>query len=163
MVTWRDGVNEAARIHTDRLCPPKHDDPLMRMRWIKDELGDWLPRERQTWANVEGPAFASKFGRPHERAGVYWFIQDVLAGLYIPRSQMSPTGVKMYATNNGGANKDDVLAAAFHRLPGFNGNNDEADAAWLAAALADKLTNGRIRWVPKAQSERAMKGGTWDV
>ena len=48
-----------------------------------------------------------------------------------------PASLKRYATGRGNATKDEVLGAAFKRFVGFDGGNDEADAAWLRAMALD--------------------------
>jgi Holliday junction resolvasome RuvABC endonuclease subunit len=66
-----------------------------------------------------------------------------------------PASVKLYAAGKGNASKDQVLTAAVRRLPGFDGDNNEADAAWMAAMGLDHLTGHSV--VPASQRQALAK------
>lgn len=51
--------------------------------------------------------------------------------------EIPPASLKKYACGRGNASKDDMLGAAYKRLPAFDGNNDCADAAFLRAMALD--------------------------
>ncbi len=108
---------------------------------------------------MEGPSYGSIGAGFHERAGLHWLVVDRLWRHGIPLAICPPTSLKAYATGRGNASKDEVLAAAIRRLPGFTASdNNEADAAWLAAIGLDHLTG--IRHVNDAQHAR-LKGMVW--
>lgn len=111
---------------------------------------------------VEGPSYASSPGRgQHERAGLWWLVQDRLWRHGIACAVVPPANLKKYAVGVGGgprASKDAVLLAAARRWPDFNGQNDEADALWLAAMGLDHLTGQAC--VPTTHRV-ALAGCTW--
>lgn len=92
---------------------------------------------------VEGPSYGSPGRGQHERAGLWWLIQDRLWRHGIACAVVPPANLKKYAVGIGGgprASKDAVLLAAARRWAEFTGQNDEADALWLAAMGLDHLT-----------------------
>lgn len=83
---------------------------------------------------VEGPAYASKMGAAHDRAGLWWMIIGRLTGTGHNVVEVTPNSLKMYATGKGVADKDIVLAAVIKRYPQIEvTGNDVADAVVLAA------------------------------
>jgi Holliday junction resolvasome RuvABC endonuclease subunit len=50
----------------------------------------------------------------------------------------SPSEIKKRATGKGNAGKDAMLAAARDTWPGWAGDDNEADARWLAVLVADE-------------------------
>ena len=104
---------------------------------------------------IEGPAYSSVGGQSDERSGLWWMVQDRLWTLSKPVAVITPGTLKAYATNNGNAGKDVMLLAAARRFPSFDGDNNAADAAWLAVAGYDYLTGDRH--VPKVQRDRLDK------
>lgn len=69
---------------------------------------------------------------------------------------LPPKVVKVYATNNGNADKEDMVAAAFKHFPDVDIEDDNAaDAAWMAALVARRL-GLTIDNVP-VEHERAFK------
>lgn len=82
---------------------------------------------------IEAPSYGSKGGSAHDRAGLWWLVVSALMHRDIPVLDVSPKTRAKYATGNGNADKDEVLAAAVRRLPIAVSNNNTADAAWLVA------------------------------
>lgn len=82
---------------------------------------------------IEGPALASKFGQPHERAGLFWFLVDQC----LPRGEVvvvAPKTRAMYATGNGNGKKSEVVSAMRAAFPGVQIPDDNvADSLALAA------------------------------
>lgn len=69
---------------------------------------------------------------------------------------LPPSVVKVYATNNGNADKEEMVEAAFKHFPGVEIEDDNAaDAAWMAALVARRL-GLTIDNVP-IEHERAFK------
>lgn len=98
---------------------------------------DSLP-EIPVIAVVEGPSHGSKFGNPHERAGLWW---DIFAGLVlreIPVATVAPKSRQKYITGSGGngVGKDVVLAHAIERYVNDRTpvipNDDVADGLGMA-------------------------------
>lgn len=70
--------------------------------------------------------------------GAWWIVARELTNAGVLWVQISPTSLKKYATGNGNADKFAMFKAAMTRL-GADAieTPDEADAVWLAAAVAD--------------------------
>jgi crossover junction endodeoxyribonuclease RuvC len=90
---------------------------------------------------VEGPAYASVGGHPHDRSGLWWLVvEDLLKGGYTV-VEIPPNNVKMYATGKGNSAKEKVMLAAANRyrdLVEVTGN-DVADALVIAAMTAREM------------------------
>lgn len=85
---------------------------------------------------IEGPAFASNNAQTHMLSGFWWLLAHALEKI-APVAVVQPSTLKKFATGNGRAGKDEMLAAAIAAFPqaGIR-NNDVADAAALAACGA---------------------------
>ena len=90
-------------------------------------------------AVVEGPSYGSTGSAFHQLAGLWWLITQNLWDLNIPYAEIAPGTLKKFATGSGTAGKDAMLLATARRFPSFSGDNNAADALWLAAAGADHL------------------------
>jgi crossover junction endodeoxyribonuclease RuvC len=91
---------------------------------------------------IEQPAYSRTVGSQHDRSGLWWLVIDALIREDHARSvaEVAPTGRARYATGKGNAGKDEVLAAAIRRFPGWDiTGNDVADAVILAAMGARHL------------------------
>lgn len=89
---------------------------------------------------IEQPAFSRTTGHHHDRSGLWWLTVDALHVNTIPVAEVTPSGLKKYATGKGNADKDAVLLAVARRYPAVEiRNNNEADALVLAAMGADHL------------------------
>jgi Holliday junction resolvasome RuvABC endonuclease subunit len=127
-------VIEGGEIRTARSTTQKTDStPREVRRRIRTSLRRTLDQMPAAGLFViEGPSMASKFGQPHERAGLFWFLVDQL----LPRGEVvvvSPKGRAKYATGNGNADKADVKRAMKASFPGVPIPDDNvADALALA-------------------------------
>lgn len=123
---------------TEVVKPPAKLRDHSRLRWILVGLRDFT---RSDLVVVEGPAYGNQGLQRghHERAGLWWMATHDLWARGIPVAVAPPATVKRYATGKGNADKDAVLLAAARRFPWFSGDNNEADALWLAAAGYDRL------------------------
>jgi crossover junction endodeoxyribonuclease RuvC len=89
---------------------------------------------------IEAPSFASKYGHPHDRSGLWWLVVNSLLAQGYPVAQAPPKCRAKYATGNGNAGKDDVLTDVVRRYPEVPiSKNDEADALVLASMGARHL------------------------
>lgn len=134
---------------------------LNRLRGIVAEV---YAQARDTKADLvvlEGPAYGAQAGQQghHERAGLWWLVYDRLDRNGYPVVVVPPKSLKKYAAGKGNASKEDVLVAAVRRLPEFDGDNNAADAAWLAVMAADHRGEPVIE-MPAANRE-AIKGVAW--
>lgn len=110
---------------------------------------------------IEGPSYASDSGAAHDRAGLWWMVVGRLTGQGYTVVEVPPSTVKVYATGNGGAPKDQVLAAVIRRYPAVEvSGNDEADALVLAAMGARHLGQPIEPDLPQTHL-RAMKAVKW--
>jgi crossover junction endodeoxyribonuclease RuvC len=135
---------------TDTIVPPPNRrSGLLRLRWLRTELLALIGQP--TLLVVEGPSYGSVGVGQHDRAGLYWMLRDALWSRGVPVAVAPPANVKKYAVGAGGgktASKDAVLLAAARRFPGFAGDNNAADALWLAAMGTAHLTGRHV--VPAA-------------
>lgn len=89
---------------------------------------------------VEQPAYSRTAGSMHDRSGLWWLVVSQLLRQSIPVAEVAPTARAKYATGNGGAGKDHVLASVVRRYADVEvSGNDEADALVLAAMGARHL------------------------
>lgn len=88
---------------------------------------------------VEGPSFGSTGSAFHQLAGLWWVVTQTFWDFNIRYAQIAPGTLKKYATGKGSAGKDEMLLATARRFPSFSGDNNAADALWLAAAGAEHL------------------------
>lgn len=106
---------------------------------------------------VEGPSYGSRGGRVHDRSGLWWLVVDSLLVNHSV-AVVPPASRASYATGNGLAGKQQVLAAArtMHELVA---GNDEADALILAAMGARWLRSPVDDTTPWKIT--AMQGVEW--
>jgi len=95
---------------------------------------------------IEQPAY-SKTNYQHERSGLWWMVVDHLLDAGHAVCEVSPSARAKYATGNGKAAKDKVLAAVVRRYPDQDvRDNNTADALILRAMgcrfLGDPLEDG---------------------
>ena len=62
---------------------------------------------------IEGPSYNSKFGSPWDRGGLWWMCVSAVREMGIPVALIAPNTRAKYATGDGRANKDQVMAAAY--------------------------------------------------
>ena len=123
------------------LCiTPKTLRGTERLAYIRDEVQDALPREN-TFACIEGPAMHA-IGRADDLGQLRGVLLLLLYDLKIPTTIIPPTVLKKFATRHGNAKKEQVIEAALLKW-GIVLNDDEADAAWLAA-IAQALQDNSI-------------------
>ncbi|HZM83805.1 MAG TPA: hypothetical protein VFC19_49435 [Candidatus Limnocylindrales bacterium] len=105
---------------------------------------------------IEGPSYGSTGGGAHERAGLWWLVVERLDRDGVPVAIIPPATLKKFATGSGKADKDAVLLATARRFPSFSGDNNAADALWLAAAGAEHLGHPLVQ-LPRDQTAVLMK------
>lgn len=83
---------------------------------------------------MEAPAINSRFGRVHQRYGLWWLMYSSFRSLCVREiMDIPPTTLKKYFTGNGRAEKEDMIREARKRIgPSHDPNDDEADAIALA-------------------------------
>lgn len=108
-----------------------------RLSWIRDEILGLEHDNQADLVAIEGYSFNSRASQAHSLGELGGVVRCALHDADIPWIALAPTTVKKYATGSGSADKLDVILAARDRL-GYRGkSNDEADALWIRAAVAD--------------------------
>lgn len=133
-----------------------------RLEWILHEIES--AAVGVTVAAIEGPAYHAPAGGQrghHERAGLWWMVTHSLWTKGVDIVVIPPDSIKLYATGKGGCEKDAVLVAAAHAFgEGFTGDNNAADALWLAQMTADHYGSPVVAVQQKARRE-ALAKLTW--
>jgi Holliday junction resolvasome RuvABC endonuclease subunit len=128
-------VVETANIKSTGRKGATYDEWMERIQRVHADvrrvLNGWTEERLVELAVIEAPSHGSKFGNPHERAGLWWRIYSDLTFLGIPRKTLAPKSRAKFITGNGNADKTEVLAAARERW-GEIPNHDIADAVGLA-------------------------------
>lgn len=143
-------------LFTAALKPGERRD-WARRDWLLDAIDGHL--DVCSLVVVEGIAYGSRFGKPHERAGLWWLVADQVRKRGVELAAAAPKSVKKYATDSGDATKAQMVAAARRSFPLFDGGNDEADALWLAEMGAHRLN--RPRAIYPAACTKALDRVAW--
>jgi crossover junction endodeoxyribonuclease RuvC len=139
----------------DRIRPGTLRD-VERLHYIRHAVLEHIS-PRDDLVVIEGPSYGSTGRGQHERGGLWWLIRYALSRRDLPVAVAAPGQLKKYATGRGGADKDEVLAAAIRRFPNVNiTSNDEADAYWLCAMGHDLLGHPLVD-MPKVNREALAK------
>jgi len=132
-----DGHATVQRITSKPVKDATTADQADRLRGIVTRILLAIPDTAYTKVAVEGPSFGSTGTAAHILGGLWWLVRVALENADLDTIIASPGTVKRYATGNGNAPKDHVLAAVVRRYPDVNvTGNDEADALVLAAIAA---------------------------
>ncbi len=108
---------------------------------------------------VEGMSFASRSAHAHDMGGLWWLVVTGLIDVWHTVHVVPPSNVKKYATGNGGASKDEVLAQVIRRYPATTlSNNNEADALVLAA-IGARHHGHPVDDMPKLHLDALVKVG----
>lgn len=131
-----------------------------RLTTILNLIGDYT--RNADLVVMEGLAFDSKdFDR--QNAGLAWMVRHHLHRAGIAYALVPPPNLKMYATGNGAASKDDVVRAVRLWFPELGTlDNNAADAAVLAAMGRDHLELPLGTVTPQRRIQ-AMGGATWPL
>lgn len=113
---------------------------------------------------IESPAYASKFGQSHERAGLWWAIGRSLVHRGCLVTTVSPNELKKWATGKGTAPKDMVAMHVGRLYPELEiANNNEADALVLAHMGAARGAVNVPRRAYHVPANFAKIDWAWDV
>lgn len=125
--------------------PDGGQPPLVDVDARLSEIARWFVGLITTGTRLvvlEGPAYAAKWGQPHERAGLFWRVVRGCHAREIPVAVLTPTELKGYVCGKGNASKEDVRRAVAACYPGqglARISDDQADAVGLAMAGCDWL------------------------
>lgn len=132
---WYDG---SYRTHRHGRAGTLADTLAQRANRLDDsrlETLDWVYDKGNEYADlvlVESHTFAAKGGSQHDRSGLWWLVVEALIANGTPVVEVTPQGIKQFATGRGNAGKDEVLSAVIRRHPDVEfRTNDEADALTL--------------------------------
>ncbi|MGX9346603.1 hypothetical protein [Microbacterium sp. KNMS] len=152
-------------------------------RGYKPSLAEWVKRQTDVAHDVlahvepgglvvvEAPSHGSRFGNPHERAGLWWRVVQYLVRRGDLVATVAPKTRAKYATGDGNADKRKVLAAMPARYPFVHVRDDNlADGLALAAlgwralgrpveAIYEKSMDEAVRTV--RWPEEVERAGTW--
>lgn len=116
----------------------KHPEHMARITVVSEQINDWLADMAAQHggfdiAAIEAPSFNSRFGNPHERAGLWWKVYEYLWCADVLIETLAPMSRAKYITGSGRATKEMVLASAHEQwgeelIP----NHDVADAVGMA-------------------------------
>lgn len=143
----------------------KLTDPA-RMLYLAAKIRDRAHRHEARLVAIEGPSINSRSSSADAIYGLHWHIRSTLWAAAIPYIVASPATIKLYATgwgdapkrtgvNHRGQQRTGMVDAALDDLH-FRGPEDEADALWLHALVADALGHGYAPDLgdPRARSKR---------
>jgi crossover junction endodeoxyribonuclease RuvC len=98
---------------------------------------------------IEGPSYGSTGTAYHQLAGLWWLITHHLYRAGRPYAVVSPQARAKYATGNGGAGKDAVLAAVVRRYADVDVTGNDVADALILAAMGARWIGEPIDSVPK--------------
>ena len=111
---------------------------------------------------IEQPAYSQTGGSHHDRSGLWWLVVELAMDWGWDVVEITPGGVKKYATGSGNASKDTVLAAVVKRYLDVDvTDNNVADALTLAAMGARSLGHPIEKSMP-ALNLTAMDAVRWN-
>ncbi len=145
---WADTIRTKAR----RKATPVVDHAHQRMAYLQRELGEYLTSGADL-AVVEGLALQPGFDMDRQLSWLNWTVRNMLWRRGIPYAVVSPTGLKRFVLGKGKRTvaqvaaddeagrtaKDPVLEQVRQWLPGFDGDDNAADAAALRLMGLDWL------------------------
>lgn len=113
---------------TETLSTPASMPTIKRIRSISERMHCMFPAPDVVI--IEGPSLASRFGKPHERAGLWWALYDIFYDV-APIHIASPKSVKLFVAGRGDAKKPEMIRGIKRIYPNFSGDDNQADAAGL--------------------------------
>lgn len=129
--------------------------------YIRNAIDTALNNERPDFVVIEGPAFSKSQGKAHDRAGLWHGLFGQWDARRVPVAVVTPQSAKLWATGNGNASKELMLATARVWWPDKRIKNDNvADAAALALAGAHRLGEP-IPFEPKQRQLDALNAVAW--
>ena len=154
------GVATVRRITSKPTPKATTADTAARLDALVADIIRSIPVSDQTLVAIEGPSFGSTGSAAHVLGGLWWIVRHALRVEGLDVVVVAPGTVKKYATGNGNAPKDQVLAAVVRRYPDVDvTGNDEADALVLAAIRARHDEHPIEASLPAAQAS-AVKAVT---
>jgi len=121
-----------------------------------------MPRDLHA-AAIEAPSYMSKSVSTHERSGVWWQIGIALEQrAHGNLVEISPRQRAQYATGDGGADKESVVAHSLAQYPQLDSRDDNVvDAVVLAAMVARHLGEPIEEFDPAPGNLEALRFVLW--
>lgn len=160
-----DGSVETGLITTKMASPETLLTRAERANTVREEFVEYMYKTlpARGVVVVEGPAPNAKFGKPWDRAGLWWMIVNWCVGSGIPIVEVPPTSRCKYLCGKGNQGKDVVLASAIKRYPEIDiVNNNVADAVGLAMMGRRAIGVPYEDSLPQTHLD-AMKGVRWEA
>jgi Holliday junction resolvasome RuvABC endonuclease subunit len=125
----------------------KHAQYMPRIVSMAEQINDWLADAHAQvgefdLAVIEAPSYNSRFGNPHERAGLWWKIYEYLWTAGVEIEALAPASRAKYITGSGKAAKEAVLEAARAQWGQEIPNHDIADAVGMSMWGWEKVAVG---------------------
>lgn len=131
------------------------DQTIDRLRYLTETVTGLVPRYAHV--AVEGPSYGSTTGHQHDRSGLWWLVVDALNRQRATIVSVPPKTRAMYATGNGSAGKDAVLAAMIRKHPLLPINDNNVADAVALCDIAARYFGHPVDDLPETHT-RAMKG-----
>lgn len=116
-----------------------------RLAWIAANIRALVRRHEPQFVAIEDYAYSRHSRAVTALAELGGVIRVALYGTGTPWIPISSSSIKLYATGNGNATKDAMVATAQDQLVYPGRSHDEADALWLHALISHALGMPRIR------------------
>lgn len=139
MAAARDGkLAEVADAKSSAIKDETAEETAHRIATLGDQIIEWVLGDDCELAVIEGPSMNSKFGKPHERGGLWWRVASGLNAAGVRLAVVPPKTRAKYGTGNGNADKDEVLTHVVQRYQDachkrIGRNHDIADAIIMCA------------------------------
>jgi Holliday junction resolvasome RuvABC endonuclease subunit len=121
------------------LSPRRDESRSMRLIRFKGKLNEVLAAEGIDLVVFEAARHAASNGALVVQAEIQGVLKLWCEEREIPYQGYGSTEVKKHATGKGKAKKAAMVEAAKKRWPGFNGDDNEADAKWILDMAQSRL------------------------
>lgn len=111
---------------------------------------------------MEAPAYSSRTGSQHDRAGLWWLVWHLLKAKDCVMLALTPQTRMTYTTGKGNSGKDVVLAAVVRRYPDIDVTDNNVADAVAFMAIGRRLDGNPIDTLP-ATHLRALAKIDWKV
>lgn len=124
-----------------------HREHMPRIMHVSERINDWLAEMHAihgefALATIEAPSYNSRFGNPHERAGLWWKVYEHLWSSQVTLEAISPATRAKYIAGKGNAKKPEVLEQARLKWGEVIPNHDVADAVGMAMWGWEEVVSG---------------------
>ncbi len=158
--TWALTVHGPSLAKTPKGTRPDYEAYWHRIRTVRRHLIDFI--DGAELVVIEGLAFSQNDPTADQRDALWWYLVGRCITRSIAYAVVSTGTLKVYATGNGRASKEDVVQEVQRRRPDveFKGN-DQADALCLAAMGCEHLGHPVVA-LPQTH-RRALDAVHWPV